>query len=76
MVEDKIRLQNRATEKYYELIFEEMKVLEVKKSKGALLLEQKTHDLWRYQNDSDGARRLQRSASSRRMKKEADQHFS
>ena len=41
MVEDKIRLQSRATEKYYEQIFEEMKELEEKKSKEALLLVQK-----------------------------------
>ena len=28
------------------------------------------HDLWRYQNERDEARRLQRSGSPRRMKKE------
>ena len=33
---------------------------------------QKRHDLWRYQNERDEARRLQRSGSSRRIKKEAD----
>ena len=38
MVEDTIRLQSRATEKYYEHIFVEMKELEEKKSKEALLL--------------------------------------
>ena len=36
MVEDMIRLQSRATEKYYEQIFEEVKELEKKKSKEAL----------------------------------------
>ena len=41
MVEDKIRLQSRATEKYCEQMFEEMKELEDKKSKEALLLVQK-----------------------------------
>ena len=71
-VEDKIKLQSRATEKCYEQFFEEMKELEEKKSKEALLLVQKKHDLWRYQNERDEARRLQRSGSSRRMKKEAD----
>ena len=45
MVEDKIRLLCRATEKYYEQIFEEMKELEEKKSKEALLLVQKKHTL-------------------------------
>ena len=33
---------------------------------------QKKHDLWRCHNESDEARRLQRSGSSRRMKKEVD----
>ena len=42
MVEDKVRLQSRATENYYEQIFEEMKELEEKKSKEALLLVQKS----------------------------------
>ena len=36
MVEDKIMMQNRATEKNYEQIFEEMKELEEKKSEDAL----------------------------------------
>ena len=35
-LEDKIRLQSRATENYHEQIFEEMKELEEKKSKEAL----------------------------------------
>ena len=35
LVEDKIRLQRKATEKYYEMIFEEMRELEEKKSKEA-----------------------------------------
>ena len=37
-MEDKIRMQSRATEKYNEQIFEEMKELEEKKSEEALLL--------------------------------------
>ena len=69
---DKIRLQRRATEKYHELIFEEKKELEEKKSKEALLPVQKKYTLWKYQNERDVARRLQRFGSSRRMKKEAD----
>ena len=67
-----IRLQSRATEKYYEQNFEEVKELEEKKSKEALLPVQKKHDWWRYPNGRYEARRLQRSGSSRRMKKEAD----
>ena len=33
---------------------------------------QKRHDVWRYQNESDEAIKLQRSGNSRRMKKEMD----
>ena len=47
MVEDKIRLQSRAREKYYEQIFEEMKELEENKAKEALLLMQTKHTLMR-----------------------------
>ena len=72
MVGDTIRLQSRATDKYYEQFFEEMKELEEKKSEKALLLVQKKHDLWRYLFERDEARRLQRSGSSRRTKQEAD----
>ena len=72
MADDKIWLQSRATEKNYQQIFEEMKKLEEKKPKEVLLLVQKKDDLWKYQNERNEARRLQRSGSSRRMKKEAD----
>ena len=65
MVEDKIRLQSRATEKYYEQFFEEMNELEEKKSTEALLLLQKKHILMRCQNEKEKARRLQRIGSSR-----------
>ena len=41
MIEDKIRLQSRATENTTIRFFEEMKELEEKKSKEALLLVQK-----------------------------------
>ena len=41
MVEDKIRLQSRETDKYYEQIIEEMKQLEEKKSEEALQRVQK-----------------------------------
>ena len=72
MVEDKIRMQSRATDKYYEQISSKMQELEEKKPEEALLLVQEKYDLWRYQNERDEARRLQRSGSSIRMKKEAD----
>ena len=47
-VGDKIRLQSRATEKYYDQMFDEIKELEEKKSQEALLLVQKKYDSWRY----------------------------
>ena len=72
MVEDKIRLQGKATEKYYETIFEELRELEVKKSKEVLLLVQKKHILIRYQSERDKARMLQRLGESRVIRKEAD----
>ena len=71
-MEDELRLQSRATEKYYDQIFEEKKELEEKTSQEALLIVQKTYDLWSYQNERDEARRLQRSGNSRRVKKEMD----
>ena len=69
MVEEKLR-QSRATEKYYDQIFEEIKEREEKKSQEAPLLVHKKNDLWRYQNERDEARRLQRSGNPRRVKKE------
>ena len=42
-MEDRIRIQSKATEKYYETIFEELTELEEKKSKEALVLIQKKH---------------------------------
>ena len=70
MVEDKIRLKSRATEKYCDQILEEMKELEEKKSEEALLLVQKKHILMRYHNERYEARRLQ--GCSRGTRKEAD----
>ena len=65
LVEDKSRLQSKATEKYYETIFEEMRELEEKKSKEALALVQKKHILSRCQSERDRARMLQRLGGSR-----------
>ena len=39
---------------------------------GSAICAEKMYDVRRYQNQRDEARRLQRSESSRRMKKEAD----
>ena len=49
-----------------------MKELEEKKSEEALVLVQKKFDSWRFQNERDEARSLQRSGSLRRIKEEAD----
>ena len=56
--------EQRATEKYSEQIIEEIEELEENKSEEALLLVQKRHDLWRYQNERDEAKRLQSSGNS------------
>ena len=65
MVEDQTRLHSNATEKYYETIFEELRELEVKKSKEALLLAQKKHILLQCQSERERARMLQRLGGSR-----------
>ena len=65
LVEDKVRLQSKATEKYYETIFDELRELEGKKAKEALLLVQKKHILIRYQSERDKARMLQSMGGSR-----------
>ena len=57
-------MQSRATEKYYEQLFVEMKKLEDEKSKEALLLVQRTHILQNCQDERDGARGLINSGCS------------
>ena len=72
MIEDKNQVAEQSNGKYHEQIFEEIKELEEKKSKEAMLFVQKRYTLWKYQNERDVARRLQRFGNTRRMKKEAD----
>ena len=55
-----------------EQIFEEMKELEEKKPEESLQLVQKKYVFMEISERRDEARRLQRSGSSRRTKKEAD----
>ena len=43
LMEDKIRIQNKTTEKYYETIFEELSELEEKRSKEVLALYREIH---------------------------------
>ena len=71
MVEDKNRLPSRTTQKDYDQNVEEME-LDEKKSREDPLIGQKNHDLWSDENERYYARRLQRSGSSRRTRKDAD----
>ena len=71
-MEEKIKLQSRANERYHDQISEEIKELEEEKSEEALRMVQKKHDLWKYQNERDEARRLQISGNSRRARRELD----
>ena len=68
-VEDKLKLQSRANERFHGQIVEEIKETEQKKTEEALRMVQKKHDLWRHQNERDEARRLQSSGNSRRARK-------
>ena len=56
-MEDKLKLQSRANERYHDQIFEEIKEHEQKKTQEALRMVQKKHDSWRYQNESDEAKK-------------------
>ena len=71
-MEDKLKLQSRAYERYHDQIFEEINEVEQKKSEEAPRTVQKKHDLWRYQDERDEARRLQSSGNSRRVRKGLD----
>ena len=71
-VEGKLR-QSRATEEYCDQIFLRRERSWKKRNQKKLCVAcTEKHDLWRCQNDRDEARRLRRSRSSRRTKKEAD----
>ena len=69
LMEDKIRIQSKATEKYYESIFEE---LEEKTSKEALVLEQKKHILMRWQSERERVTMLQRLGGPRAIGRRSD----
>ena len=71
-IEDKLKLQSRVNERYHDQIFGEIKEMEQKKAKEYLRMVQKKHDLWRYQNERDEARRLQSCGNSRRVRKRLD----
>ena len=70
--EDKISTLSKATEKYCETIFEELKDLEEKKSREALVLIQKKHILIRCQNEREKARMLQRLGGPRAIGRRSD----
>ena len=74
-LEDKLRMQSRATEQY-DQIFEEVKELEENKSEEPQLIVQRSTVYGDIQNDRDEARRLQRSGRSRRTKEADSQDLS
>ena len=57
-IEGKLRVQDRAGERMQDPIIEEIKELVHTKTEEALHLAEKEHDLWMYQNEKEGARRL------------------
>ena len=69
-IEDKLKLQSSVNERIQIRSFEEVKEMEQKKSEEALRMVQ--YELWRCQDDSDEARRLQSSGNSRRVRKGLD----
>ena len=71
LMEDKIRIQSKATEKYYETVFEELRVSE-EKSKEAWVLVQKKHILIRCQSERERARMLQKLGGSRAIRHGSD----
>ena len=68
-MEDKLKLQSRANERFQDQIVDEIKEIEQKKTEEALQMVQKKHDLWKYQNERDEARRLLSSGNTRRVRK-------
>ena len=78
LVEDKSRLHSKATEKWYETIFEEMRELEEKKSKQALVFVQKKHILIRCQSErrkSENVAKVARVESDKTMVRRSRHHF-
>ena len=69
-MEDKLKLQSRANERFHDQIVEKTEGTEQKKTEEALRMVQKKRDLWRCPNERDEARRLQSSGYSRRVRKE------
>ena len=68
LVEDKSRLQSKATERYYETIFEKMEELEEKKSKESFVFVQEKHILSRCERERERTRMLRSLGGSRAMK--------
>ena len=58
-IEDKLRVQERASERMQDRIIEEIKELVHRKTEEALRIAVKEHDLWMYQDDKEEAKRLQ-----------------
>ena len=66
-VESKLRVRSRASERLQDQIIEERKEMEHKRTEDALELVKKENDLWRYQNETEEAKRLQ---GARKLRKD------
>ena len=70
-MEDKLKLQSRANERYHDQIFEEIKELE-QRSQKKLCEWCRRSTIYGDQNERDEARRVQSSGNSRRVRKGLD----
>ena len=68
-IEDRLRVQSRASERLQDQIIEEMKEMEHKRTEKALELVRKENGLWRYQSEKEEANRLQ---GVRKLKKDEE----
>ena len=59
-------MQSRASERLQDQIIEELKVLVHTKTEEVVEVAEKEHDLWRYQNEKEEAKRLQGARKPRK----------
>ena len=65
-IECKLRVQSRASARLQDQIIEERKEMEHKRTEDALELVKKENDLWRYQSETEEAKRLQGARKPRK----------
>ena len=68
-IEDRLRVQSRASERLQDQIIEEIKEMEHKRTEEALELVRKENGLWRYQSEKEEANRLQ---GARKLRKDEE----